>query len=191
MWRKEGNGLFNDAFNTFYLRLYGVRHMVKVHKDRDMGYSLRLAASVLLYAPYHGLCYTSRGALAGTRNSSMGQPHERSIRRPIAPWANALPLSYVPLPKVNEWMDGWMNEWMFNDSPAQKTDGLFSSMYFKSYLVGFKWKYVHDVGRLPTPTRLDACLMWPYAKLEDYCFLLSLSKPTRQGSTVSAAIQFI
>ena len=27
---------------------------------------------------YHGLCYTSRGALAGTRNSSMGPPHEGS-----------------------------------------------------------------------------------------------------------------
>ena len=26
---KEGNVLFNDALNTFYLRLYGVRHMVK------------------------------------------------------------------------------------------------------------------------------------------------------------------
>ena len=58
-----------------------------------MGYSFRLAARVLLYAPshrqdstYHGLCYTSRGALAGTRNSSMGPPHEGSIRRPIAPY---------------------------------------------------------------------------------------------------------
>ena len=29
---------------------------------------------------YHGLCYTSRGALAGTRNSSMGSPHGGSIR---------------------------------------------------------------------------------------------------------------
>ena len=28
MW-KEGNVLFNDALNTFYLRLYGVRHMGK------------------------------------------------------------------------------------------------------------------------------------------------------------------
>ena len=27
----------------------------------------------------------------------MGPPHEGSIRWPIAPWANALPLSYVPL----------------------------------------------------------------------------------------------
>ena len=62
-----------------------------------MGYSFRLAARVLIYAPshrqdntYRSLCYTSRGALAGTRNSSMCPPHEGSIRRPIAPWANAL-----------------------------------------------------------------------------------------------------
>ena len=62
-----------------------------------MGYSFRLAARVLLYASsyrqdntYHSLCYTSRGALAGTRNSSMGPPHEGLIRRPIAPWAKAL-----------------------------------------------------------------------------------------------------
>ena len=69
-----------------------------------IGYSYRLTARVLLYAPshrqdntYHSLCYTSRGALAGTRNSSMGPPHKGSIRQPIAPLANALPLSYVPL----------------------------------------------------------------------------------------------
>ena len=31
--RKEGNVLFNDALNTFYLRLYGIRHMVKDHSD--------------------------------------------------------------------------------------------------------------------------------------------------------------
>ena len=40
-------------------------------RGRHIGYSFRLAARVLLYAPshrqdstYHGLCYTSRGALA-------------------------------------------------------------------------------------------------------------------------------
>ena len=26
---KEGNILFNDILNTFYLQLYGIRHMVK------------------------------------------------------------------------------------------------------------------------------------------------------------------
>ena len=35
--RKEGNVLFNDALNTFYLRLYGVRHMVKDHSDGKRG----------------------------------------------------------------------------------------------------------------------------------------------------------
>ena len=30
---KEGNVLFNDILNTFYLRLYGVGHMVKEHSD--------------------------------------------------------------------------------------------------------------------------------------------------------------
>ena len=33
--RKEGNVLFNDALNTFYLRLYDVRHMVKNHLDDE------------------------------------------------------------------------------------------------------------------------------------------------------------
>ena len=33
--RKEGNVLFNDALNTFYLRLYGVRYMVKDHSDSE------------------------------------------------------------------------------------------------------------------------------------------------------------
>ena len=28
---KEGNVLFNNALNTFYLRLYGVGHRVKDH----------------------------------------------------------------------------------------------------------------------------------------------------------------
>ena len=35
--RKEGNVLFNDTLNTFYLRLYGVRHMVKDHSDSEKG----------------------------------------------------------------------------------------------------------------------------------------------------------
>ena len=51
----------------------------KETRCRHIGYSYRLTARVLLHAPshrqdntYHGLCYTSGGALAGTRNSSMG-----------------------------------------------------------------------------------------------------------------------
>ena len=76
--------LFNDTLDTFYLWLYGFAHMVKDHSDSDRGNPLLphgLAARVPLYAPshrqngtYHGLWYTSHGALAGTRNSSMGPP---------------------------------------------------------------------------------------------------------------------
>ena len=54
-----------------------LRTILIVRKEtrcRHIGYSFRLTARVLLYAPshrqdstYHGLCYTSRGALAGTR----------------------------------------------------------------------------------------------------------------------------
>ena len=35
--KKERKILFNDALNTFYLRLYGVRHMVKDHSDSEKG----------------------------------------------------------------------------------------------------------------------------------------------------------
>ena len=107
------NCTFKGRKNMFYLTthsthfIYGymasdiwLRTILIVRKEtrcRKIGYSFQLTAKVILYAPshrqdstYHGLCYTSRGALAGTRNSSMGSPHEGSIRRPIAPWANAL-----------------------------------------------------------------------------------------------------
>ena len=47
--------LFNDAFNTFYIWLYGIRHMVKDHSDRDRGNLLLLHGLflALLYASSH------------------------------------------------------------------------------------------------------------------------------------------
>ena len=76
-----------------------------------IGYSLQLTAIVLLYAPSHrqdstypSLCYTSHGALAGTRNSSMGSPHEGSIWRPITPWANALTTELHLIPKFHQFV---------------------------------------------------------------------------------------
>ena len=66
----------------------GLRTILIVKEEtrcRHMGYSFRLTARVLLYAPshrqdstYHGLRYTSHGALAGMRNSTMS---ERSYHR--------------------------------------------------------------------------------------------------------------
>ena len=51
---KEGRVLFNDTLNTFYLRLYGVRHMVKDHSDSERGNPL----------PPHGLLFpiSSKGS---------------------------------------------------------------------------------------------------------------------------------
>ena len=58
-----------------------LRTILIVRKEtccRHICYSYRLTARVLLYAPshiqdntQHSLCYTSRGALAGTRNSRL------------------------------------------------------------------------------------------------------------------------
>ena len=45
--RKEGTVLFNDGPNFVYLRLYGVRHMVKKHSDSERGNPL----------PPHGLLF--------------------------------------------------------------------------------------------------------------------------------------
>ena len=78
----------------FYLRLYGVRHMVKDHSDSEKGnplpphrllFLINSKGSFICTIPQTDLCYTSCGALVGTRNSSMGPPHEGSIQRPIAP----------------------------------------------------------------------------------------------------------
>ena len=73
-----------------------LRTILIVRKEtrcRHMGYSFRLAARVLLYAPshrqdstYHSLCYTTRGALAGTRNSSMGPPRVCVCVCVCVPW---------------------------------------------------------------------------------------------------------
>ena len=56
--RKEGNVLFNDALNTFYLRLYGVGHMVKDHSDSERETPL----------PPHGLLFpiNSKGSFICT-----------------------------------------------------------------------------------------------------------------------------
>ena len=78
-----------------------LRTILIVRKEtrcRHIGYSYRLAARVLLYAPshrqdntYHGLCYTSRGALAVTRNSSMGPPHDSCYACNMLFWKSVPP----------------------------------------------------------------------------------------------------
>ena len=63
------NVLFNDALNTFYLRLHEVGHMVKDHSDAERergnplppyGYSFRLAARFFyMHHPIHRIVHTT------------------------------------------------------------------------------------------------------------------------------------
>ena len=64
--KEEGNVLFNDALNTFYLRLYGVGHMVKDHSDSKRGNPLpphRLLFPIICIIPqdntYHRIIHTT------------------------------------------------------------------------------------------------------------------------------------
>ena len=92
--RKEGM-FYLMTHSTHFIYSYmasdiWLRTILIVRKEthcRHIGYSFQLTARVLLYAPshrqdstHHSLCYTSCGALAEMRNSSMGSPHEGLIR---------------------------------------------------------------------------------------------------------------
>ena len=112
-WRKEMFYLMTHSTHFIYGYMASdiwqrttpiTREETRCH---HIGYSFRLAARVLLYVSshrhvntYHDFCYTNRGALAGMRNISIGPPHEGSIRRPIAPWANALPMELHLTPET-------------------------------------------------------------------------------------------
>ena len=86
-----------------------------------MGYSFQLAARFFLYAPshrqdktYHSLCYTSRGALAGMRNSLMGP----AWRIDHTTHHTMSEQSYISLPCERKGHDSTRKVWMFNDTPA-------------------------------------------------------------------------
>ena len=78
LWKEDIEGKLNETKHDgrkemFYLTTHSTHFIY--------GYSFRLAERVLLYASshgqdntYQGLCYTSRGALAGTKNSPVGLP---------------------------------------------------------------------------------------------------------------------
>ena len=96
IWKEGRKCFYLTTHSTHFIYGYmasdiWLKTILIVRKEtrcRHMDYSFRLAARVLLYAPshrqdstyhrqdstYHRFCYTSRGALAGTRNSSIGPP---------------------------------------------------------------------------------------------------------------------
>ena len=109
--RKEGN-VYLTTHSTHFIYCYmasdiWLRIILILKKEtrcRHMGYSFRLTARVLLYAnshrqdcTCHDLCYTSRGALAGTRNSTMGRPMKDRSNDPSHHERTLLPRSYISL----------------------------------------------------------------------------------------------
>ena len=85
--RKDGNVLLNDALNTFYLRLYGIRHMIKYHSDSERGNLL----------PPHGLLFpiNSKGSFICiipdriTHTTAFVTPVvEHWLEREIAQWVH-------------------------------------------------------------------------------------------------------
>ena len=96
---KEGNVFYLTMHSTHFIYGYmasdiWLRTILIVRKEtrcRHIGYSLRLTARVLLYAPfhrqdstYHSLCYTSRGALAATTHRTMSEhPYHGATSRSL------------------------------------------------------------------------------------------------------------
>ena len=74
--------LFNDALNTFYLRLYGVIHMVKDHSDSERGNPL----------PPHGLLfYMHHPTDRIIHITAFGTPvMEHWLEREIAQWVHPM-----------------------------------------------------------------------------------------------------
>ena len=96
--RKEGNVLFNDALHTFYLWLYGIRHMVKNHSDSERGNLLPPHRLLFLMSSKGSFICIIPDRIAHTtafvtpvvrhwleQEIAQWVHHEGSIRRPIAP----------------------------------------------------------------------------------------------------------
>ena len=113
--REEGKKemfLFNDALNKLYLRLYGVSHIVKYHSDSEkenplpplhgLLFPITSKGSFFIPHPTDRIVYTTASVTPVVkhwlvREIAQWVLHEGSIRRSIAPWANALPQSYISL----------------------------------------------------------------------------------------------
>ena len=92
--QREREMFYLTTHSTHFIYVYmasdiWLRTILIVRKEtrcRHIGYSYRLTARVHLYAPshrqdntYHSLCYTSRGALAGTRRLSTNSQHSSNF----------------------------------------------------------------------------------------------------------------
>ena len=85
---KEGNVLFNDALDTFYLRLYGIRLMVKDHSDSEKG-NLLLPHGLLFPISSKGSFYMHHPTDRKTHTTAFVTPvMEHWLEQEIAQWVH-------------------------------------------------------------------------------------------------------
>ena len=107
---KEGSVLFNDALNTYYLQLYGVRHMVKVHSDSKRGNPL--PPHRLLFPIAAGLFYMHRPTDRIAHTTALVTPVvEHWLEQKIVQWVHhkgliRRPRRYISLPDLYQLVCG-------------------------------------------------------------------------------------
>ena len=74
---EQGDIVFNNAVNPFCVWLYGISHMAKYPQRGNVllpphGLLFPISSKGSSTTPYPGHCNTGFGALAGMRNTSMG-----------------------------------------------------------------------------------------------------------------------
>ena len=84
--RKEGNVLFNDALNTFYLQLYDIRHIVKDHSDSERGNPLLQQVFFYMHHPTDRISHTT---------AFVTPVVEHWLEQEIAQWVSRLSVGFV------------------------------------------------------------------------------------------------
>ena len=87
--KKEGNALFNDALNTFYLRLYGAGHMVNDHLDSERGNPLPPHRLLLPINSKHHYMHHPTDRIAHT-TAFITPVVEHWLEREIAQWVHPM-----------------------------------------------------------------------------------------------------
>ena len=112
-----------EGWKMFHLMMHSTHFILRttqiVREETcccNMGYSFRLTARVLLYAPshrqdstYHSLCYTSCGSLAGTEIPQWVHPMKDQSDNPSHHERTLLTQSYISLPRGTV---SWPYKWM-------------------------------------------------------------------------------
>ena len=107
--KEEGNVLFNDTINTFYLRLYGVAHMLKDHSDSERGNSL----------PPHGLLFLI------SSNGFFYMHH---------PTGRIAHTTAFVTPVVEHWLERELAQWVKNNEGNVLFNDALSTFYIQFYI---------------------------------------------------------